>query len=48
MPFTIVMLVPVSNIDTLKELADTLVEHPEIAVRIISDEDFQKMIRSVD
>ena len=48
MPFTVVMLVPVSHIDMLKELADVLIEHPEIAVRIVSDEDFENMTRSVD
>lgn len=45
MAFKVVMLVPVSHIDTLKELADVIVEHPELAIRIISDEEFESMVR---
>lgn len=46
MPFTIVMLVPASHLDILEELKDVLIEHPEIAIRIISDEEFETMLSS--
>lgn len=41
MPFKIVMLVPASNISVIEELRDVLIGHPEIAIRIISDEEFE-------
>lgn len=48
MPFTVVMLVPASHLDILEELKDVIIEHPEIAIRIVSDEDFKIMTNSVD
>lgn len=48
MPFKVVMLVPVSHLDILEELKDILVDHPEIAIRIVPDEDFQKMTNLVE
>jgi hypothetical protein len=43
MPFTVVMLVSASNISILEEMKDMIIEHPEIAIRIVSDEDFERM-----
>lgn len=45
MPFTVVMIVPASHLDMLEELKDVIIEHPEIAIRIVSDEDFERMTK---
>ena len=45
MPFEVVMLVPASHLDILEELKDVIIEHPEIAIRIVSDDQFQEMTK---
>lgn len=33
---------PVSNLEILEELKDELVKHPDVVIRIVSDEAFEK------